>query len=347
MPAGGIVQVAAIPGDRIDALYAEVGEQVKRGQVLADMRSEKIRRGELDTLRAKQDELSQSLAAKTLEADQAIEAARLRHEQAKRTEAQARAQKRLIERQIVDKPDSQLGLLKRQLATLEQVHQDPLTRRMVGSIELDAKKSELDKVESTLQSSLLNAENALDAAQVAVTLAANAVTAAEKSKELAAASFPTTSLSKQIDTLETQIAASALTSPIDGKVLARYTDVGELSTNLPLFEVADLTRMICSAEVHEADVGQVSIGDIAMMESAGLPRTIRGKVARIDPVVGSPQLRSSNPMARNDFRAVTVIIEIDEADTQVAADRVQLQVDVTITKTTATKPSSKPKKSKR
>lgn len=332
LPADGIIQIAAIPGDRIEAIHVEVGESVKKGDVLVELRSEQLRRSELETLRVKLNELTKSLEAKTLEADQAIETAHLRLEQAISSELQAESQKNLIDQQMADGPESQLSSLKRQLQTLQQVRQDPLTRKMVGALEIEAKKTELQNVEATLQSSMLSAENALASARLAVKLATNAVTTAEKSKELIAASFPTSSLEKQIEAMEWQIKNSTITSPIDGKILSRYADVGELSSNLPLVEVADVTKMICSAEVHEADVGQLAIGDIATMESAGLPRTIRGRITRIDPVVGMPQLRSPNPMARNDFRAVSIVIEIDQADLPAAAERVQLQVDVTIAK---------------
>ena len=101
---------------------------------------------------------------------------------------------------------------------------------------------------------------------------------------------------------------------------------------LPLIEMADLTQMSCLAEVHESDVGQVRLGQIAEMKSASLSRTIRGRVRRIDRVVGASQMRSASPLARSDFRSIGVWIQIDPEDVAVASERLQLQVEVRIEK---------------
>jgi HlyD family secretion protein len=95
--------------------------------------------------------------------------------------------------------------------------------------------------------------------------------------------------------------------------------------------MADLSEMSCVAEVHESDVGLVRIGQNAAMNSASLPRTLRGKVSRIDRVVGAPQIRSPNPLARSDFRSIAVWIQVAPEDAATAAQRVQLQVEVSIT----------------
>ncbi len=88
--------------------------------------------------------------------------------------------------------------------------------------------------------------------------------------------------------------------------------------------------MMCVAEVYEADVAEIQTGDTATLRSAGLKRELSGKVARIDRLVGVPQMRSPDPLARTDFRAVRVWIEIDSNDAAIAAERVRLQADVTI-----------------
>jgi hypothetical protein len=86
------------------------------------------------------------------------------------------------------------------------------------------------------------------------------------------------------------------------------------------------------AEVHESDVGQVRLGQIAEMKSASLSRTIRGRVRRIDRVVGASQMRSANPLARSDFRSIGVWIQIEPEDVAIASERLQLQVEVRIEK---------------
>ena len=110
-------------------------------------------------------------------------------------------------------------------------------------------------------------------------------------------------------------------------------EVGELTAQLPLFELANLSEMVCVAEVHESDVASIAIDDLAEIRSSALGRTLKGRVLRIDRVVGATQMRSPNPMARSDFRSIPVWIEIDSTDAAEAAQRLQLQVDVSINKT--------------
>lgn len=91
--------------------------------------------------------------------------------------------------------------------------------------------------------------------------------------------------------------------------------------------------MVCVAEVHESDVASIAIDDLAEIRSSALGRTLKGRVLRIDRVVGAAQMRSPNPMARSDFRSIPVWIVIDSNDVAEAAQRLQLQVDVSINKT--------------
>jgi HlyD family secretion protein len=94
-----------------------------------------------------------------------------------------------------------------------------------------------------------------------------------------------------------------------------------------------LSEMVCVAEVHESDVASITIDDQVEIRSSALGRTLKGRVKRIDRVVGAAQMRSPNPMARSDFRSIPVWIAIDTSDTETAAQRLQLQVDVSIHKT--------------
>ncbi len=64
MPSAGIIQIGAIPGDRIEEILVEVGEVVEAGTVLVKMRSEQLRVGELEMLRTKLIEALSAIEAK-------------------------------------------------------------------------------------------------------------------------------------------------------------------------------------------------------------------------------------------------------------------------------------------
>ncbi len=330
LPASGVVQISALPGDRIEEILVEVNQQVTKGQVLARMRSEKLRAAELDAARTKLTETRKAAEAKRTESLLNIDTARGRLKQAESQLKQATEQKKLLETQSGDSSSSQVAALQKQIETFVSLRKDPLTRPMIGSMELEARQIELNKINTSLQSSMLVATQASEAASLAVEIAKDGLAAAEKAVNFVEESFPTRSLEKQIELLELQVAESPIIAPCDGIILSLFSEAGELSSGLPVMELANLAKMVCIAEVHEADIGQLAIGDVATIHSSALERSLQGRIRRIDSLVGMPQMRSPNPMARTDFRAVPVVIELSEEDSRIAARRIQLQVDVSI-----------------
>ncbi len=330
LPLGGIVQIGSIPGDRIDTIKVAVGDRVNENDVLVVMRSEKLRKGELETAQIKLREARKAIEAKNEETLLSVSTAKSRHLQAESAHRQALEQLKLVQKQAELSPDSQRSMMKRQLEALVAVRSDPLTHTMVGSLELDARRAEFAKLDTTLESSLLTAKQAVETTKIAVQVAWDSMKTAEKLVALVEATSPIESLEKQIELLGIQLEQSKVVAPSAGKILTVLSEAGELMSGLPILEMADVNRMVCVAEVHESDVASLSVGDVAQITSSGLGRTIQGKVLRIDSMVGIPQMRSSNPLARTDYRAIPVVIEIEPEFTALAAERVQLQVDVRI-----------------
>jgi HlyD family secretion protein len=216
----------------------------------------------------------------------------------------------------------QVVSLEKQIAMLQSLRENPLTRAAIGTIELESKKGDLNRIQASSEQASLVSNHAVELAQMQVTQAHAALEFALQSRQLLE--------SKQLEVLALQMAQGRVTSPISGIVLAVNAEIGERTAQLPIVELADLTSMVCIAEVHEADVGKVAIGDRAELKSASLVKSLRGSVQRIDRVVGAVQMRSPNPMARSDFRAVPVWIAIDTEDVSLASERLQLQVEVSI-----------------
>jgi len=68
-------------------------------------------------------------------------------------------------------------------------------------------------------------------------------------------------LEAQINVINDQLARSTVTSPIDGTVLVKYAEQGELTgLGKPLFQVADLKRMILRAYVTGNQLPQLQVG---------------------------------------------------------------------------------------
>jgi HlyD family secretion protein len=65
----------------------------------------------------------------------------------------------------------------------------------------------------------------------------------------------------QIDVINDQLKRSTITSPIDGTILVKYAEQGELTAiGRPLFQVADLQRMILRAYVTGNQLPQLLVG---------------------------------------------------------------------------------------
>lgn len=89
--------------------------------------------------------------------------------------------------------------------------------------------------------------------------------------------------------------AIAIRSPVAGHVIAKNAVVGmSVSPGLPLFQVADLSTVWVIAEVYEADLKRVRVGQLARFEPSSSPGDVfKGKVNFVYPVLdaGSRTLR--------------------------------------------------------
>ncbi len=327
-PAKGLIRLSAIPGDRVEQLLVQPGQKVRKLQPLLVLQSHQLRALELEAAVLRLDEARAMLQSKQREADLAMDAAGLRLQSSTQLLTQANSQLAMAKKGF-----EQLESLGRQISSLQSLRESPLTRAAIGTIELESKRNELTKVSVVNEQTLLAAQQAVELSKLQLVQSERSVLAANESRKLVDRATPIASLEKQIEILKLQLEQSNIASPLDGVVVSVNVEVGERTAQLPLFELADLGEMVCVAEVHESDVANVAIDDLAEIRSSALGRTLKGHVVRIDRVVGAAQMRSPNPMARSDFRSIPVWIAIDSNDIELAAQRLQLQVDVSINKT--------------
>jgi HlyD family secretion protein len=326
LPARGIARLSGLPGDRVESILVKPGEPIAKDQPIAVLKSDSIKKIELEAAELKLAETRMTLSTKKRELDLGVSLANSRVAAAEMSIDLAKKQL-----EMAKQAEKQLPLLWRQIDSLRQLRNNPLTRAVVGGIELESREIEYEKVSSTTEQSILAATSNLRQSEMQLEQTRQSLQAAEFSRSAIEENSPVAPFEKQIELLKIQLAESTIRAPYDATVVNILTEVGERITTLPIAEIADLSKMVCVAEVFEADVGRIQIGDNARLKSSALNRELEGKVIRIDRVVGGSQLRSPNPMARTDFRSVGVWIELDSGNSVVAADRLQLQVDVVIT----------------
>ncbi|WP_295389265.1 efflux RND transporter periplasmic adaptor subunit [uncultured Thiodictyon sp.] len=107
---------------------------------------------------------------------------------------------------------------------------------------------------------------------------------------------------------------SFIRSPIDGVVLRRFRRAGEQVTEMgdtPIMAVGDIAHLRVRAEVDEADIALLRLGqDASIQADAYGERRIPGKVGRIGNLMGRKQITSDDPAERKDSRVLEVLIDL-------------------------------------
>lgn len=336
LPGGGLIRLTATPGDTVERILVNIGEQVTAGQPLIELRSAVVRQSQLETLQ-------QQLEDATLQQAAAVDRAQIELSAARMQLSQAEEQARSIIRR-----EQSLPLLKQQwedvrgaLERAEALANDPLTRGMVSRLDIDKQRASVTASQLQYEQQQESLQLAQESAVWSKKLAAEKVSGAEKSLELAQKVDPTGVIRAQIKSAQQQLSAAQVTSPINGTVVSIDARVGENAAQLPLVQVADLTRMVCQVEIYQTDAPLVQVGQLSELRSDAFSRSLKGRVARIDRLIGYPQLRSTDPLAKVDYRTLPVLIEVAQEDSELAARWLQLQVEVTIPLETNAQPESK------
>lgn len=324
-PAGGLIRLNGTPGDAVESISVALGQSVKAGDLLVTLRSHASRRAQVEMLKQQLADAQLQHAAAIERAEIELSAARM---QLKQADQQATSIKN--RRPSIDLLKQQWHDAQAALGRIESISQDPLTKAMVSRLDIDKQRSTVTAAQLQYQSQQDSLEQADLSAVSAKELAHEKARAAEKSLDLAKKVDPASVLKAQISAAEQQLALSQVLSPIDGTVVSLDAHVGESIAQFPLVQVADLTRMICQVEVDQIDAPRVKVGQVARLNSKAFKSPLKGKVSRIERLVGYPQLRASDPLAKTDYRTLPIQVEIDASDVGTAADWVQLQVEVTI-----------------
>ena len=125
---------------------------------------------------------------------------------------------------------------------------------------------------------------------------------------------------------EQELKRAYIRAPAAGRVLAINTRKGELVSQDGILELGRIDEMYAIAEVYEADVRRLTIGQSAQVSSNALDDALTGKITRIRPLVRKQDQIGTDPAARRDARVVEVEVLLDSPGE--AAAFTNLQVDV-------------------
>ena len=366
-PAEGIISISAIPGERLKELDPDVveNERTPANGILGVLASYDVGKTQLEAVQIKAE-----LAAKKRESE--IQVATAQKAQAEAGLAEALAKQRELELQA-----GKLAALEvaSQLAADEYAQLVELSEsdpELVTAYQLAKQANRMEMAAQDFRIADQSYGSTKAAAAKAVAAARANIRVAKMTLEQLQLGYDQQAIEQEIMVAEETLKRSILLAPnvsaseLDNvtsiesaedrrpgdpetygpfTVLKTFVRPGEFITQMPIVQLADLSEMVCIAEVYEADVKEIEVGQAVTIRSPAFagefadgpldPDTgqrsggIRGRVQRIGSLVASPGLANRNPLAPADRSVVEVRIEINgDAATQHAAKRVGLQVTV-------------------
>ncbi|MFY8200009.1 MAG: hypothetical protein ACOVLE_05030, partial [Pirellula staleyi] len=184
-PARGVVRISAIPGDRIEEIAVKPGQPIQKEQLLLVMQSHRLKTLELASASLRLEEARSMLLLKQQEADVAVDAATLKVQSARQILSQS-----ISQQAFARKSTDQISSLEKQIASLQELRDAPLTRAAVGTIELESKKNELLRITSMNDQASLAADMAVELAELQVAQSQKGLVAATKARSLVESSTP-------------------------------------------------------------------------------------------------------------------------------------------------------------
>lgn len=161
---------------------------------------------------------------------------------------QLHLQRKQLEAQLEALLSSRPDIKKQAAATKEQITKQKNELQRVGNMLRDgaATQKQYDDIEAQLR--IL--ENQLSA------------TLSSLDKNTATINSNAVALEAQIAALDDRIAKCSLSAPVDGTVLVKYAEAGELATaGKPLMKVANLDRMYLRAYFTSEQLADIKVGD--------------------------------------------------------------------------------------
>lgn len=119
----------------------------------------------------------------------------------------------------------------------------------------------------------------------------------------------------ELDAAKVALDQTVLRAPSDGVILRRTAEVGSIVTltvPAPVVTLADLRQLEIRAEVDEADVAAISLGQVAYATADAYgDRQFPVRITRITHELGRKTVRDDDPRARVDTRVLEVIATFD------------------------------------
>lgn len=365
-PAGGIISISAIPGERLVALDPDVveAEREPANGILGLLASYDLGKAQLAALLKKKE-----LAEKNRLHQMAVAKAQRKQAEASLAQAEAKLTELELQSTKLQALETASLLAVEEYARLEALRaEDP---ELVTEHQLKKRENAMATALADFRIANESYGSAKDAADKTVVAAksnievadlmlkqldqkldeqavAQEITVAEETLKRSVLLSPSASSESLNDVMSVKFNADhGAASPDDRgtlTVLKVFLRPGEFVTQMPIMQLGNLSKMVAVAEVYEADVKDLHLGQAAVIRSPAFDgkfadgidpesgvRTggMAGRIERIGNIIGSPGLANRNPLAPADRSVVEVRVAIEDPTAIAeAAKRVGLQVTV-------------------
>jgi len=323
-PAGKVIDVNSVPGDRLESLAVEENAAVKKDAPLAYLDSRALRKLELEAAESQRADAELRRGAEEKAAEARIAAARAALNQARAYDLDLKVQESKIA--VLQKNLEFARLTERRLKKLSSTD-------VVSPQEREEQELAVAKAQAELKAAQTLYEKGKTSGQLGVAAAEADLEAAIAGKKQILSTISVESLKKREELARAQWERTVLRAPCDGTVLKVFLRPGEVLGGSPILQFADRGRMVVLAEVYEADVKRIREGGKAKVVSKAFPRPydergLQGTVARIGKTISRPELKPMDPLAQADRHVIEVRVDLDPESSKVAADFIHLQAEV-------------------
>ena len=331
---GPVLIGSALVGYQIQKVAVKEGDLVAHNQVLVELDPAAAQQ-EHRIAESQQTDAEQRRNSELEIAQQRLKAADLavkQAEDARQLELEIQQQRIDVAELKVKQAENELRRMKAlnqgddPIVSAQQVEQQQVLREL-SLAERNAAKAALARLEQSLDFQLQKAHSEQQTAQSALQLA-------ERGTALEA-------LASQVALSQLKLNQTKVLAPLAGTVINVNVHPGEVVTTQPLLQIADLSDMLCIAEVDVSDVPLLKERAVAVVSSRAFHgRELRGRIERIGNLAGSATLRQVDPRQAVDRTVTSVTLRIDAREAMqalggdeqsVGAALVGLQVDVKFT----------------
>lgn len=130
---------------------------------------------------------------------------------------------------------------------------------------------------------------------------------------------------------EAELGNTLITAPITGTIVKIFARPGERIGDNGLLQIADLSQLDVVAEVYEAELPQVKIGQTGCITAPGFKRSYRAEVRELGFLVRKNDVNDTDPLADRDNRIIEVRLTLEPEAVADLRHQIFRQVKVRIT----------------